>query len=57
MMVSNNTPMPDNIILSIKVSNKKTISKDNLNSVLYVSKLINITNLNNYTIDDKLILP
>jgi len=57
MMVSNNSPMPDNIILSIKVSNKKTISKDNLNSMLYVSKLINITNLNNYTIDDKLILP
>ena len=57
MMVSNNTPMPDNIILSIKVSNEKTISKDNSNSILYVSKLINITNLNNYTIDDKLILP
>jgi len=57
MMVSNNTPMPDNIILSIKASNKKTISKDNLNSMLYLSKIINITNLNNYTIDDKLILP
>ena len=57
MMLSNNTPMPDNIILSIKVSNEKTISKDNSNSMLYVSKLINITNLNNYTIDDKLILP
>ena len=57
MMVSNNTPMPDNIILSIKVSDEKTISKDNSNSMLYVSKLINITNFNNYTIDDKLILP
>jgi len=57
MMVSNNTPMPDNIILSIKVSNEKTISKDNSNYMLYVSKLINITNLSNYTIDDKLILP
>ena len=57
MMLSNNTPMPDNIILSIKVSNEKTISKDNSNSMLYVSKLINITNFNNYTIDDKLILP
>ena len=57
MMGSNNTPMPDNIILSIKVSNEKTISKDNSNSMLYVSKLINITNFNNYTIDDKLILP
>ena len=57
MMGSNNTPMPDNIILSIKVSDEKTISKDNSNSMLYVSKLINITNFNNYTIDDKLILP
>ena len=57
MMLSNNTPMPDNIILSIKVSDEKTISKDNSNSMLYVSKLINITNFNNYTIDDKLILP
>ena len=42
MMGSNNTPMPDNIILSIKVSNEKTISKDNSNSMLYISKLINI---------------
>jgi len=57
MMVSNTTSMPENIILSIKVSNEKTISKDNSNSMLYVSKLINIRNLSDYTIDDKLILP